>query len=128
MKKIGITGINNFLGQHTVWLLRTLKEELEIIDLDKSFEKVDIVLHLASLSPKEIKKPEEIYEVNIGLARELLENLEKLKITPYIIFNSSTQIRQDNPYGKSKKDIGEMLREWGKAHSSPVTNLIIPNE
>jgi len=87
-----------------------------------------VVLHLASLSPKEIEKPEEIYEVNMGLAQKLLENLEKLNITPYIIFNSSTQIRKDNAYGKSKKDIGEMFRGWGKAHDSSVTNLVIPNE
>ncbi len=128
MKKVGVTGINTFLGRHAVWLFNTLKEEIEVIDLDKNFVEVDVVLHLASLSPKEIENPDNIYDYNVGLATKLIKDLEEAKITPYIIFASSTQINKDNPYGKSKKFIGKMLREWGDKNNSFVTNAIIPNE
>ncbi len=129
MKKVGITGLDSFLGRHLSWLLFSLKEEIELVDLDKDFNpSVEVVVHLASRSPKEIENPDDIYEFNISLAKRLLADCEKNKITPYIIFNSSTQIRNDNPYGKSKKDIGEMFRKWGNQYNSPVTNVIIPNE
>lgn len=129
MKKVGITGLNRFWGRHLNWALFPFREQIQIIDLEKTFDhEIETVLHLASFSPKEIENPEEIYKLNIDIAKKLLMNLEKIGISPYIIFASSTQITRDNLYGRSKKYIGEMFQEWGKKNNSPVTNLIIPNE
>ncbi len=139
IKKVGITGPNGFLGKHTRWLFDIKKDEIEIVPiaigllhntdkLEDLLKDLDVVVHLARIHPNDISSPEEVYSGNMDLAKNLLKGLEAVSVSPYIIFGSSTQIRKDNPYGRAKKDIGAMFRDWGKRHNSFVTNLIIPNE
>lgn len=139
IKRVGITGPNGFLGKHTRWLFDTKKDEIEIIpihigslskpeELQSLLRGLDIVVHLARIHPNDVSIPEEVYSGNMDLAKNLLIGLEAVSVKPYIIFGSSTQIRKDNLYGKAKKDIGEMFRDWGAKNKTFITNLIIPNE
>lgn len=139
IKKIGITGPNGFLGRHLRWLLDSKKEAVEIVPihisdlnnpvrLQELVAGLDVVVHLARIHPLDVTNPEDVYSGNVDLARKLLDALDQTQGKPYIIFGSSTQISKDNPYGRAKKDIGELFRNWSLKNNSIVTNLIIPNE
>lgn len=139
IKKVGVTGLNGFLGRHISWLLSTTKDEIEIISipissindeqvLPKLLVGLDVLVHLARIHPNDVSMPEDVYSGNIDLAKKIISALDSIKATPYIIFASSSQITKENPYGRAKKEIGSMLREWGVAHNAHITNLIIPNE
>ncbi len=138
-KRVGITGLNGFLGRHLKWLLSTIPDEIEIvhiplsafdspIELHKAVQNLDVVVHLARIHPKDAKKPDEIYIGNINLAKKLVNALEIAKVRPHLIYGSSTQIRKDNEYGKAKKVAGEIFRGWSLNNQTVFTNLIIPNE
>ncbi len=139
LKRVGITGPKGFLGRHANWFFSTKKEEIEIVpitinnlqdseELKNLLAGLDVVVHLARIHPLDVSNPEDVYSGNIDLAKKLLLGLDEIKSKPYIIFGSSTQINKDNPYGRAKKDIGNMFRDWGEKNESNVTNLIIPNE
>jgi UDP-2-acetamido-2,6-beta-L-arabino-hexul-4-ose reductase len=139
LKRVGITGPKGFLGRHANWLFSTKKEEIEIVpititnlqnseELKNLLAGLDAIVHLARVHPLDVSNPEDVYSGNIDLANKLLSGLDEIKSKPYIIFGSSTQINKDNPYGRAKKDIGKMFRDWGEKNNSFVTNLIIPNE
>ena len=96
-------------------------------ELAEAIKECDVVVHLATAHPGNTEA-EAVYDTNVNLAYKLLAGCDKAGVTPYIIYASSTHIRNDNPYGKAKKEVGEALRKWGSEHSSPVTNLVIPNE
>jgi UDP-2-acetamido-2,6-beta-L-arabino-hexul-4-ose reductase len=71
--------------------------------------------------------PQVIYKTNIGLVKQLIEACEDTHSTPHILFSSSTQEKQDNLYGKSKKKGRELFEKWAYINNAKFTGLIIPN-
>lgn len=138
--KVGITGSTGFVGQHMRWYFYQYRNTIEVIEINRQLlnerygelsailKKCDVVIHLASAHPGNTKEADKIYSTNIELARKLVNACDSAKATPYLIFASSTQISRDNPYGRSKKDVMALFREWGRKTGAKVTNLIIPNE
>lgn len=130
MIRIGITGYGDFLGKHLRWYLFPYDDQYELVEIDENIDDactVDAIVHLFSAS--KTNTPEEhIYKTNVEYTKKLLSSLDQTGKTPYIIYASSTHIYNDNPYGKSKKAVGELLRAWANKNGKPVTNLIIPNE
>ena len=135
MKKIGITGVNGFVGQH---LFNTLAQNKNIIlvpfkreffenksKLDNFVKNCDVLVHLAGLNRSNHK--EVIYNINVGLADTLISSLKRTKATPHIIFASSTQENLDNVYGKSKKKARLNLNDWSISNNLIFTGLVIPN-
>ena len=135
MKKIGITGVNGFVGQH---LFNTLlqNKNISLIPFQRDFfedeskmddfvKNCDVVVHLAGLNRS--NDEEVIFNVNISLTKTLISSLNRTKSKPHIIFASSTQEYMNNVYGKSKKTARLNLKDWSLLNNSIFTGLIIPN-
>jgi UDP-2-acetamido-2,6-beta-L-arabino-hexul-4-ose reductase len=132
--KIGITGIDGFVGSHLKD--RLLREEnVEVLDFEdtyfeefdklKSFAKrCDVLVHLAAINRGD---QEQLYNVNVGLVEKLVDALEKTNSRPHVIFSSSIQCKLNNPYGLSKKEGARLLSKWARENSAPLSILIIPN-
>ena len=135
MKKIGITGVNGFLGRHLSNSL--LQEEKKTIvpfhrkffenesKLDKFVKQCDVIVHLAGLNRSHSDGV--IYKTNVRLTNLLLSSLDRTGVKPHIIFASSTQEYLENPYGESKKTCRLNLEKWSQKNKSVFTGLIIPN-
>lgn len=136
MKRIGITGINGFVGYHLAQTLLLYPDKYTIVQFDRAyFEKdaeldefvmsCDVIVHLAALNRH--NDPDEIYATNIGLVQKLLSSLNRTVAKPHILISSSTQEERDNEYGKSKKEARQLLASWASAAQAKFTGLIIPN-
>jgi UDP-2-acetamido-2,6-beta-L-arabino-hexul-4-ose reductase len=136
MITVGITGQQGFVGYHLTQLLRTKKDDFEIIAFDDSYfseeskltsfvSQCDTIVHLAGVNRH--PEPEFVYSENINISKKLINALNASKKAPHIIFSSSTQEEQDNPYGKAKKEAREMLSGWAKENNAKFTGLVIPN-
>ncbi|MFA5830733.1 MAG: NAD-dependent epimerase/dehydratase family protein [Candidatus Paceibacterota bacterium] len=133
--KIVITGAEGFLGTHLRMFLHANAPELEVVSLGRSdfadhkilasaLREADAVVHFAGMNRGD---DDEVYGINVGLAKTLVSILEETKIQPHLIFSSSTHIARDTKYGQSKKEAMRIFREWGKKSGAPVTNFIFPN-
>lgn len=137
MIKIGITGINGFIGTHLYNFLR-LNKEVEIIPFNRSFfdnekyeslknfvSQCDVIVHLAGLNRHQDTTV--IHETNISLVEKLIDAMVKENTVPHVIYSSSTQEEKDNPYGNSKKAGRKLFAKWASENDAPFTGLIIPN-
>ncbi len=135
MIKVGITGQAGFIGTHLYNLIGT-KTNFERIDFQDNFfedesklqkfvKKCDVIVHLAAMNRHEDENV--IYKTNISLVEKLILALEKEKVTPHIIFSSSSQERIDNLYGKSKLEGRKLFEKWARKNSALFTGLVIPN-
>ena len=118
--KIGITGVNGFIGYHTYTYIK-YATDLEPIKLKRDFvnddrlEDCDWVIHLAGMNRGE---DDDIYKTNIQLTSDLLDSIsEKTRV----IFTSSTQ--SNSVYADSKKVCETMLSESVGNHKT----LKLPN-
>jgi len=102
--KIGITGQAGFIGNHLYTTL-SLREDVELVNFERSFfedmdmlskfvSECDTIVHLAAMNRHE--DPKVIYNTNLKLVDELLNACEESKVTPHIIFSSSSQELKDN--------------------------------
>lgn len=109
-----VTGGTGFVGRHLVNRLNDIGQ-VEIVDklinkdirgnLDKEFEGVDYVFHLAAaIQPKRV---DEFYEVNVDGTKRLLERSVQNKVKRFIYASSAAVYgngwRPINHYGLSKK-------------------------
>lgn len=136
MINIGITGQKGFIGSHLFNTLSLFPKKYNLIEFQKNFfdckdeldsfvSKCDVIVHLAALNRH--KSQSIIYETNIKLVSSLIEALNRTKNKPHIIISSSSQEKNENLYGKSKK-IGRLLfTDWAKNNKAIFTGLIIPN-
>ena len=135
MKKIGITGVNGFVGQH---LFNTLLQNKNIslipfqraffddeLKMDEFVKNCDIIVHLAGLNRSNDK--EVLFNVNVSLTKTLISSLDRTRSKPHIIFASSTQEYMNNVYGKSKKTARLYLKDWSQVNKSIFNGLIVPN-
>ena len=136
MKKIGITGQNGFVGYHLSQTLGLDKEQFDLVSFDRGYfdnaermddfvVKCDVIVHLAALNRH--NDPKEIYRINTGLTKKLIEALERTNSRPHVIMSSSTQEERDNIYGKSKREAREALSDWAKRSGALFTGMVIPN-
>jgi len=132
--KVGITGVDGFIGSHLRDRL-TREEEISLVPFEDSFfeepdrikaflSNANVVVHLAAINRGE---PDELYNTNVALVTKLVSHMEELKVKPHVIFSSSIQNVLDNPYGLSKKEGERILENWSKRNNAPVTILVIPN-
>ena len=135
MKKIGITGVNGFFGQH---LFNTLSQNENNIlipfqrnffdnesKMDDFVKNCDVIVHLAGLNRS--NDEDFIHKVNISLTKVLISSLERTKSKPHVIFTSSAQESLKNVYGESKKISRLNFKDWSLSNNSIFTGLIIPN-
>jgi len=133
--KIGITGQAGFVGTHLYNLLKTKSDVTAIPFEDAYFEnqallvefvkQCDVIVHLAAVN--RCNSQEELYETNIRLVNLLIDAMQTAKVSPHVIFSSSTQEERDNLYGKSKREGREKLSAWAENNRVLFTGLVIPN-
>ena len=71
----------------------------------------DVIVHLAGMNRH--KDPLEFRRVNRDVTRDMCERLREFGRSPRIVFSSSTQANQENPYGVSKREAEEVLLQFG---------------
>lgn len=136
MYKVGITGQSGFVGTHLFNTLGLYPQKFKQIPFEDSFfenktqlrefvQQCDVIVHLAAMNRH--NDPDVLYSTNIGLVKQLIDTCEKAKVTPHILFSSSTQEERDNLYGKSKKEGRLLLEEWAEKNLARFTGLVIPN-
>ena len=134
--KIGITGQSGFIGAHLYNEMGLEPEKYERIffednyfnnhDMLRSFVKqCDVIVHLAAVN----RHPDtnELYKTNIELVNLLISALNQENVKPHIIFSSSTQEEQGNPYGKSKLEGRRIFEKWAHENHACFTGMIISN-
>ena len=134
--RIGITGQSGFIGNHLSNNIRFLNSKYFLLNfedswfentemLDSFVEESDVIVHLAGINRHDSEKF--IYERNIELSNILINSLKRSKSKTHLLFSSSIQEGQDNPYGKSKKISRENFSKWAFSSKNIFTGLLIPN-
>ena len=123
--KILITGANGFIAKNLITHLQELNFDLILFGkgdlfslIEKEIESIDFIFHLAGVNRplKEI----DFTKVNYGLTEKLILLIKKKKRKIPILFSSSIQAEEDNPYGNSKLKAENLLKEFHKNNGSPV--------
>jgi UDP-2-acetamido-2,6-beta-L-arabino-hexul-4-ose reductase len=134
--KIGITGVNGFIGWHLRCYLKTRNDVEEVRlagrDVFQSHEKlvefvdgVDAIVHLAGVNRAE---PKELVEGNSEPAAKLVRALEQVDNKPFLIYTTSTQaVTANSPYGKGKAAVSEIFQSWVASSGAHFVNLIVPH-
>jgi UDP-2-acetamido-2,6-beta-L-arabino-hexul-4-ose reductase len=133
--KVGITGNSGFIGTHLINYLRTKKDEIEIIPFFRDFfidqhrlsafvSQCDVIVHLAAMTRG---NADTLYNCNISLVKQLISSLNSTTHRPHIIFSSSIQEKNDNPYGRSKSEGKKLFEVWAQKNRARFTCLVIPN-
>ena len=134
-KNIGITGQAGFVGNHLFSTL-SLDDSVTIIPFERSFfnnseqlenfvVQCDVIVHLAAMNRHEDANV--IYKTNLELVTKLTNACMAQKVTPHILFSSSSQEQKDNLYGKSKKEGKQKFMDWANQNGGTFTSLTIPN-
>jgi UDP-2-acetamido-2,6-beta-L-arabino-hexul-4-ose reductase len=124
-----VTGPNGFIAKNLLVHLRNI-ENVQVVGLNRSndkaswekqLDKADIVFHLAGtnrpLDPASFQKD------NTDLTRFIVDRLEKRESSYRLIFSSSVQVSLNNPYGKSKKDAEDYIRNKVKQGIAVIYRL-----
>jgi UDP-2-acetamido-2,6-beta-L-arabino-hexul-4-ose reductase len=134
--KIGITGVNGFIGWHLCQTIKLDNNQFELIDfrrewfndrfyLDAFVSKCDIIIHLAGLNRH--SEESTIYNTNVGLAQCLVDSFNRTNFKGQVIFSSSIQEERNNKFGISKKAARELFSNWSNITGVKFQGLIIPN-
>lgn len=134
--KVLVTGASGFIARN-LQLLLAPRKEVEVIRFDRSqavdqlpamLEGVDFVFHLAG-----VNRPQDPAEFIIGNADltatlcEALASKAALGARIPVIYTSSIQAAQANPYGESKRSAEEALFSLRREHGVPVHVFRLPN-
>jgi UDP-2-acetamido-2,6-beta-L-arabino-hexul-4-ose reductase len=128
-----VTGASGFLGRNLCAFLR-LKADVQVIGydlgsppevLDKGLKEADVVFHLAGVNRPE--KVEEFAEGNTDFTAMVCEKLQALDRRPTIVFSSSVQADQHNPYGVSKRKAEERLLDFALKAGAQVVIFRLKN-
>lgn len=124
-----VTGAYGFLGKHIS--LRLEESGHNVIkygrldgDLDFKVKKSEFIFHLAGINRTD--KESEFTEVNVGLTEKIIDEVLKTKRSIPIVFASSYQALQLNPYGISKKQAEELLIDFQKSTLNQVYIYRLP--
>jgi UDP-2-acetamido-2,6-beta-L-arabino-hexul-4-ose reductase len=130
--KVLVTGANGFIGKNLVLRLgeRADTEVLTLMreDGDSAWQaalaQADSVVHLAGENRP--TDPAAFDTVNTGLTQRLCDTLQSMGKRIPVLFSSSAQAEQDNPYGRSKRAAEAALAKLAKSHSNPVAIYRLP--
>lgn len=135
--RVLITGANGFVGKNLSLRLAERKDVERISftredapqALADKLAGVDFVFHLAGVNRP--KDPQEFTDGNAELTQSLCRALAEVaqrtgKVIP-VIYTSSAQARNDNPYGKSKRAAEDSLRALSARWNLPVYLFRLPN-
>jgi UDP-2-acetamido-2,6-beta-L-arabino-hexul-4-ose reductase len=130
--KVLVTGANGFIGKNLVLRLRE-RPDTEVLTLMRSdgdsalhaaLALADSVVHLAGEN-----RPADTAAfdaVNTGLTLRLCQTLQSMGKRIPVLFSSSAQAAQDNPYGRSKRAAEEALAQLANSNGNPVAIYRLP--
>lgn len=133
-KKLSIlvTGANGFIGKN---LCIRLNEHLNfnlikfirgnsLDDLEESIINADVIFHLAGENrPISVDM---FKSVNTDLTKSICNVLSKRSLKIPIIFTSSSQVNNDNEYGRSKLEAEKILKNLNKENGNSVYIYRLP--
>ncbi len=131
--KILVTGANGFVGKNLIAeLMNRGYEEIlkfnrdsDLATLDVYTKECDFVFHLAGVNRP--KQESEFMAGNYELTGKLLGFLKKHDNKSPVLFTSSIQAEQDNPYGRSKKAAENLLSFYSEETGAKVFVYRLPN-
>lgn len=133
MKSILITGAEGFLGSNLCAHLSQRKGlRLNLCGAHSTNDELrawsssaDVIFHLAGVNrPKHV---EEFETGNAGFTGMLVEAIAASGEKPHVIMSSSIQAALDNPYGRSKRQAEEILRQFSEKTGAPVSIFRLKN-
>ena len=131
--KILVTGAGGFIGKNFIWTAKA-HDDMEILAYhhgmdDEALEKMcmacDAVVHLAGVNRP--KDEQEFSCGNVDFTRRLISFLSHRESSCPIIFSSSTQAMLDNPYGRSKTEAEDVIRDYGETRGGETYIYRLPN-
>jgi UDP-2-acetamido-2,6-beta-L-arabino-hexul-4-ose reductase len=136
MIHVGITGQAGFVGTHLYNELRLHPDEFQRIPFEDAYfqdeeqlrafvRSCDVIVHLAAMN----RHPDAqvLYDTNIRLVNQLIAAMEVERVTPHVLFSSSTQEERDNEYGNSKKEGRKLFEAWARRNGANFTGMVVPN-
>ncbi len=128
-----VTGSDGFIGKNLRVALSRRKDCRVLCcdvghdagNLERHAREADFVFHLAGVNRP--SDPSEFVTGNVELTRRLLAALEQPRRRVPVVFSSSRQAEQDNPYGRSKRDAEKFLFDYASRTGSPVRVFRFPN-
>ncbi|MBM4156143.1 MAG: SDR family oxidoreductase [Lentisphaerae bacterium] len=131
--KVLVTGSDGFVGRNLRVALRR-RPGVEVLgfdvaspagDLERFAAEADFVFHLAGVNRP--KDPAEFVAGNVDLTARLLGALAAAGRRAPVVFSSSTQAAQDNPYGVSKRRAEDLLLAHHRNTGAAVRVFRFPN-
>jgi UDP-2-acetamido-2,6-beta-L-arabino-hexul-4-ose reductase len=132
MKTVLVTGSAGFVGRNLVVHLRR-REDLRVLEYDIGAEtpleelvpQADVVYHLAGVNRP--PDPADFASGNTGLTAQVCDLAVAARRPPTIALSSSIQAELDNPYGLSKREAEEVLREYAERTGATAVAFRLPN-
>jgi UDP-2-acetamido-2,6-beta-L-arabino-hexul-4-ose reductase len=130
--KVLVTGANGFIAKNLVLRMRE-RAGTDVLTLTRSdgdtawqaaLAQADAVVHLAGENRP--TDPAAFDAVNTDLTQRLCHTLQSLGKRIPVLFSSSAQAEQDNPYGRSKLAAEKALAQLAKTNSNPVAIYRLP--
>jgi UDP-2-acetamido-2,6-beta-L-arabino-hexul-4-ose reductase len=127
--RVLVTGAEGFLGKNLVVALRRVPG-IEVLCFDRNetandlscfAAQADVVYHLAGVNRPE--RVEEFQEDNAGLTEKLVALLSRHGRRVPVVLSSSTQAALENPYGRSKWFVEQMLADCAAAYGQRSVSL-----
>lgn len=131
--KVLITGANGFVGKNLTVHLReradvdvlTFCRDDDLGVLNAKVSEADFIFHLAGVNRPQ--DPLEFQSGNSGLTLSLCEAVKASGRAIPVLYTSSSQAAQDNPYGASKRAAELALQALASEHGSSVHLFRLPN-
>ena len=132
--KILVTGAHGFVGKNLCATLGAVAEDGTVYAYDADTDPAlldgycrdcDFVFHLAGVNRPQ--DPAAFVAGNVDFTAALLDTLRRHGNTCPVLFSSSTQATQDNPYGRSKKAGEDLLFAYGEETGADVLVYRLPN-
>jgi len=131
--KVLITGASGFIGKNLAAHLRE-RADVEVLSFVRGDDpallgglvaEADCVFHLAGVNRPQ--NPEEFVSGNSDLTRIVCDAVAASSRKIPLVYTSSTQADQDNPYGRSKLDAESALSELARKNGNDVHIFRLPN-